>query len=89
MTIQDRTVEFLENLEALKARTFLTDAYKETIDFNLKLSASTYNTPYIEILNESDYNNVVKYIKSEIDNPNFIFKTDDYDSSKKYLYLAR
>lgn len=89
MTIQDRTLDFLENLQALKFRTFITDAHKEIINFNLKLSASTHNTPYVEILNEADYNNIIKYIESEIDNPNFTFKADDYDSSKKYLYLAR
>lgn len=87
MNIQDRTVEFLENLQAIKQNTFLTDLHKEKINFYFKLSSVKPDPPYVEILNETDYNNVVKYIISEIKNPNFIFESADYDSSKKYLFL--
>jgi hypothetical protein len=88
MTIQDRTVDFLENLEAIKARTFLTDAYKETLNFNLKLSSVKPPLPFIEVTDETDYKNIIKHIVSEINNPNFIFSTDDYQHNKKYLYLG-
>ena len=87
MSIQDRTVEFLENVKAIKRNTFLTDLHKEKINFHFKLSSVKPDSTSIEVKDETDYNYIVKYIISEIDNPNFIFESADYDSSKKYLFL--
>lgn len=87
MTIENRTIEFIEYLNGIKFNAFLTDAYKEQIKFNLKLTGVKPELPFIEIIDEKDYENVIKHIKDQIDFPNFQFESDTFDENKKYLYL--
>lgn len=87
MTIKNKTIEFIEYLNRIKFNTFLSDAHKEQIKFNLKLTGVKPNFIHIEIIDEKEYENVVKHIISQIDNSNFLFVIDVFDLNKKYLYL--
>lgn len=87
MTLENRTIEFIEYLKGIKFNAFLSDAYNEPIPFKLKLTGVKPEFSFVEIIDEKDYENVIKYIKDQINFTNFQFEPDAFDQNKKYLYL--
>jgi hypothetical protein len=87
MTIEEKTIDFIEHLERIRFTTELSDAHKHQINFIFKLTSDKKEHYYIDILNEDDYKSVIKFIINNFKDTNFIFHKESFDDKKRFMFI--
>ncbi len=90
MNYKDKSESILQQLNSYKTNVSLTDANDKQINFAFKLSKHrpAKEIPFAEIKDENDYSLIINYIIKELDYPNFIFSSDEFDSLSKFLTVV-
>ena len=79
------TQDFLQNIINLRDGTFLSDAYKEKTILNLKFSSESSGVNCTRIDNYEEYENLVRYIKTNLISTMFSIRIPSFDDRKPYL----
>lgn len=88
MTIEEKTIDFIEHLERIKFTTELSDAHKHQINFIFKLTSYRKEHYYVDIIDENDYNTTIKFIINNFKDTKFIFHKEPFDDKKKFMFIS-
>jgi hypothetical protein len=81
------TQDFIQNIINLREASFLSDAHKEKIKLELKFCSVSSGVNCTRIDSYEEYENLVKYIKSNLISTMFTIRIPPFDDTKQYLCI--